>query len=103
MGYRCPLISTVTSRPSDIIFRGASETDRVELLQHVLDPTADLFALRLERRQFGAGAFAFGYSGAGPVELGAQAPVLVLRAGEVYPGLLEDPDELLEFLFEPVD
>src|SRR5262249_24223995 len=81
----------------------SSEADGVELLQHVLDASTDLFALGLERSQLGAGSFALGDADARALELGAQPTVLVFRARQLRPGLLETPDELFQFLFEPID
>src|SRR5262249_54309019 len=79
------------------------KTDRLELFEHVLHATANLLALGLERRQFGAGAFALGDPGARGVELAAHAAVLVLRARELRAGLVEHRDELFQFLFEAID
>src|SRR5436190_14029682 len=51
IGYRIPLISTLTTRESMI---GRSEVQRFDLFQHVADARPDLVALGAQRRELGA-------------------------------------------------
>src|SRR5438093_6161702 len=100
--YRCPLISTVTSRGWSSFTEGL-EIQRVDLFEHVLDAAADLLALRAQRRQLGARAFRRGKPPACGVELGAQPRVLLGRARVVGARPIQNRDELFQLLFEAID
>src|SRR5205814_8781003 len=70
MGYRMPLISTLTTRESMGL-----EVQRLDLLEHVADASADVLALAAQRRQLAAGLLGVGQPSAHGVELGAQARI----------------------------
>src|SRR3954470_10215513 len=112
MGYRIPLISTLTTRESM-----ALQVQRLDLLEHVVDARADLLALAAQGGELGAGALRVGHLEPGRVELGAQPGVLLGGAGLLGArapefvgdarllgaGPIEDRDQLLQLLLEPVD
>src|SRR5689334_8768012 len=88
MGYRIPLISTLTTLESmaDAPDGPGLQVQRLDLLEHVADARADLLALRAERGELGAGAFGFRRLRAGGLQLRPQPRVLfggtrLLRAG----------------------
>src|SRR5436305_7328609 len=71
IGYRIPLISTLTTRDSIGL-----QVQRLDLLEHVVDAAANLLALAAQRRQLRAGALRVGDARPCGVELGAQPRVL---------------------------
>src|SRR3954451_7989007 len=78
IGYRIPLISTLTTRESISGAPGVpgSEVQRLDLLQHVADAAANLLALAAQGAQLGAGAFGVAQPRPRALELGAQPRVL---------------------------
>src|SRR5512143_3792194 len=106
MAYRCPRISTRTTRSGSLIRLPAPapptsptslQVQRLDLLEHLGDAGANLFPLFLERRELGRGAVGFRELRLGGLELARQPQVLILgaRFGRAHPA--DHLDQQLDF------
>src|SRR3982750_2646539 len=89
IGYRMPLISTLTTLDSitgSPVGCRALQVQGFDLLQHVADAAADLLALDPERLELDPGTLGLGEPPAGALELGAKPRVLLGGARLLGPG-----------------